>query len=106
MGYGAGVGVLVAGALATQVSVAASRVLLVDLGASLGALTAAAAASPLLLVDEETSKEGRSRAWFIAVAGGTLIGGGLGFWVTLSGKHGPEHDAHELGLHPVRRRDR
>jgi hypothetical protein len=45
-------------------------------------LTAAAAASPLLLVKEETSEEGRSRAWFVSVAAGTLIGGGLGWWVT------------------------
>jgi hypothetical protein len=82
MGYGTGAGVIVAGALATQVSVTPSRVLLVDLGASLGALTAAAAASPLLLVDEETSEEGRSRAWFLSVAAGTLIGGGLGWWIT------------------------
>jgi hypothetical protein len=82
MGYGAGIGVVVAGALATQVSEAPSRVLLVDLGASLGALTAAAAASPLLLVDEETSEEGRSRAWFLSVAAGTVIGGGLAWWVT------------------------
>jgi hypothetical protein len=82
MGYGTGAGVIVAGALATQVSVTPSRVLLIDLGASLGALTAAAAASPLLLVDEETSEEGRSRAWFVSVAAGTLIGGGLGWWIT------------------------
>jgi hypothetical protein len=82
MGYGTGVGVLVAGALATQVSVTPSRVLLVDLGASLGALTAAAAASPLFFVDEEGSRESRSRAWFVSVAAGTLIGGGLAWWVT------------------------
>ena len=90
MGYGAGVGVRGCRALATQLSVAPSRVLLVDLGASLGALTAAAAASPLLFVDEETSEEGRSRAWFLSVAAGTVIGGGFGWWVTrpsVSGRH-------------------
>jgi len=100
MGYGTGAGVLIAGALATQVSVAPSRVLLIDLGASLGALTAAAAASPLLFVDEETSQEGRSRAWFVSVAAGTLIGGGLGWWVTRASDSGQNTTPSSLAYLP------
>ncbi len=41
-----------AGALATQVELAPSRVLLIDLGAMLGGLTVAAASSPLVFADE------------------------------------------------------
>src|SRR6185503_8770633 len=76
MGYGTGIGVLTAGLLATQVRTSPSRVLLVDLGASLGALTGAAAASPLLFVEEGES-EGRSRAWLSSIAAGTIAGGVL-----------------------------
>jgi hypothetical protein len=81
MGYGTGVGVLAAGLLATQVRPSPSRVLLVDLGASLGALIGAAAASPLLFVEEGES-EGRSRAWLSSIAAGTIAGGALAFWLT------------------------
>lgn len=81
MGYGAAIGVVAAGTLATQVDVPASRVLLIDLGASLGALTGAAAASPLLLVDEDES-ETRTRLWLASIGAGTLIGGGLAWWMT------------------------
>jgi hypothetical protein len=81
MGYGTGIGVLAAGVLATQVQTSPSRVLLVDLGASLGALTGAAAASPLLFV-EESESEGRSRAWLSSIAAGTIAGGVLAFWFT------------------------
>jgi hypothetical protein len=100
MGYGSGAGVLIAGALATQVSVTPSRVLLVDLGASVGALTAAAAASPLFFVDEETSEEGRSRAWFVSVAAGTLIGGGLGWWITRPSSTGQTTAPSSVGYVP------
>jgi len=83
MGYGAGIGVLSAGALATQVDVTSSRMLLIDLAASLGALTGAAAASPLLLVDEEESPT-QNRLWLASVAAGTVIGGGIGWLSTRS----------------------
>ena len=83
MGYGTAAGVLAAGVLATQVQVAASRVLLIDLGASLGALTGAAAASPLIFVDEEED-DARTRAWLLSVAAGTVLGGGLAWWLTRS----------------------
>jgi hypothetical protein len=81
MGYGAAIGTLGAGVLATQLEVKASRVLLIDLGATLGALTGAAAGSPLLLVDEDESKQ-RTRAWLGGIFAGTLLGAGVGWWST------------------------
>jgi hypothetical protein len=81
MGYGAALGTLGAGILATQVDVRASRVLLIDLGATLGALTGAAASSPLLLVDEEESKP-RTRVWLGSIFAGSLLGAGIGWWTT------------------------
>jgi hypothetical protein len=81
MGYGAALGTLGAGVLATQLDTRASRVLLIDLGATLGALTGAAAASPLLLVDEEESKP-RTRLWLGSIFAGSLVGAGIGWWST------------------------
>lgn len=81
MGYGAAIGTLGAGVLATQLELKASRVLLVDLGATLGALTGAAAGSPLLLVDRDESKS-RTRAWLGGIFAGTLLGAGVGYWST------------------------
>ncbi len=81
MGYGAAIGTLGAGVLATQLDLKASRVLLVDLGATLGAVTGAAAGSPLLLVDEQESKS-RTRAWLGGIFAGSLIGAGVGWWST------------------------
>jgi hypothetical protein len=86
MGYGAGIGVLSAGVLATQVNVTSSRMLLIDLAASLGALTGAAAASPLLLVDEKESTT-QSRLWLASIAAGTVIGGGIGWLSTRGGSN-------------------
>jgi hypothetical protein len=85
MGYGAAAGVLLTGALATQLEISPSRVLMIDLGASLGALTGAAAASPLLLVDESNSNAAaRNRLWLASIGAGTLIGGAVGWWTTRS----------------------
>lgn len=81
MGYGAAFGTLGAGILATQLDVRASRVLLIDLGATLGALTGAAASSPLLLVDKEESKP-RTRVWLGSIFAGSLLGAGIGWWTT------------------------
>ncbi|HEY4104316.1 MAG TPA: hypothetical protein VGM44_10510, partial [Polyangiaceae bacterium] len=83
IGYGAGLGVLAAGALATQVHVTSSRMLLIDLSASLGALTGAAAASPLLLVREKENSS-RDRLWLASIGAGTIIGGGIG-WLSTRG---------------------
>ncbi len=85
MGFGSGGGVLLAGALATQTDLPASRVLMIDLAASLGALTGAAAASPLLLVDNAPGTgTNRNRIWLASVAAGTLAGGVVGFLATRS----------------------
>jgi hypothetical protein len=81
MGFGAGAGAIVAGALSTQVNTSATRVLFVDLSASLGALTGAALATPLLFVGDEVS-DGRSRAWFLSVLGGTVLGAATGLLMT------------------------
>jgi hypothetical protein len=80
-GYGAIAGVVAGGALATQVDLSTSRVLLVDLGASLGALGGAALGSPLLLVEEEANPT-RTRLWLSAVGVGTVAGGALAYLVT------------------------
>ncbi|HEX9620726.1 MAG TPA: hypothetical protein VF989_11360 [Polyangiaceae bacterium] len=82
MGYGSGAGVLLFGALATQTELGASRVLMVDLGASLGALTGAALASPALLVDDEGSRNVRDSIWLGSIAAGTVAGAALAFWLT------------------------
>jgi hypothetical protein len=88
MGYGAAVGTLGAGVLATQLNLKASRVLLVDLGATLGALTGAAAGSPLLLVDQQESKS-RTRAWLGGIFAGTVLGAGIGWWSTRKSEASP-----------------
>ena len=79
MGYGAALGWLAAGAMATQARVAPSRVLAVDLGAVLGGLGGAALGSPLLF-DAPTPNE--QRAWVGATAGGVLLGAGVAWFVT------------------------
>jgi hypothetical protein len=89
MGYGAGVGVVAAGALATQVKVTSSRMLLIDLAASLGALTGAAAASPLLLVHESEDPT-RTRLWLTSIAAGTVIGGTIGWFSTRGAPNQPD----------------
>jgi hypothetical protein len=81
IGYGSAAGVLVAGALAPTLETSSSRVLFVDLSASLGALTGAALATPVLLVGDDANQE-RSRIWFASVMAGTLLGGTLGLWMT------------------------
>jgi hypothetical protein len=84
MGFGAGGGLVLATALLTRVEPSASRVLLIDLAASLGALTGAAAASPLLLVDEDRVDAKRNRLWLASVAAGTVAGGVVGYFSTRS----------------------
>ena len=93
MGIGAGAGVVLAGALTLHLRPSASRVLLVDLGASLGALTGAAAASPLLLVDEESGHPTRTRLWLASIMTGTVAGAAIGMWTTAKS---PSHDSSSL----------
>jgi hypothetical protein len=82
-GYGAAIGVVGAGTLATFVRVSPSRVALVDLGAALGALGGAAAASPLVFQDVTA---GKNRAFLAATLGGTAVGGGLAWYFTRGDK--------------------
>ncbi len=81
MGYGSALGVLVAGALAPATRLTSSRVLFIDLSASLGSLGGAALATPFLLVSDDVNNE-RSRVWFASVLGGTVLGGALGVFLT------------------------
>jgi hypothetical protein len=80
LGFGSAIGAVAAGVLATQVTVSPQRVLLIDVGAGGGALLGAAAASPLIVLQNQT--EANTRAWIaITLAGGAL--GGVGAtWLT------------------------
>jgi hypothetical protein len=84
IGWGAASGVLLFGAAATFVEVPASRVLLIDLSTSLGGLLGAAAASPLLLVNEKDAT--RTRLWLAASAAGAIGGGIVGWIATAPGR--------------------
>jgi hypothetical protein len=79
MGYGTGIGVLAAGALASAVTVSPSRVLLIDVGLGGGALLGAAAASPLLFANVS---QGSERGWLAATVAGSLVGGAAAWWLT------------------------
>ncbi len=89
MGVGAGVGVLAAGIAATQIDTTSTRVLFIDLAASLGALSGAAVASSLLVVDtgtlplnQDRPTQSQNRTWLVTVGAGTLLGGGVGWLLT------------------------
>lgn len=96
IGWGTGVGVLVGGALATQVDISPSRALLIDLGASLGGLGGAALASPLLLVNESNPE--RTRLWLGSATLGTIAGGVIGWYATsgVGNKSAPARSASTL----------
>ncbi|MGH7270271.1 MAG: hypothetical protein ACREJ3_07540, partial [Polyangiaceae bacterium] len=81
MGYGTVAGLLAAGALATQITISPSRVLLIDLGVGGGALVGAAAASPLIFQSETPAGD---RGWFSATLGGAVAGGLAAWWLTRS----------------------
>jgi hypothetical protein len=83
MGYGAGVGVLLAGAAATQLRLSSSRVLFIDLSAGLGALTGAALGALTLVVDaDSTMTTKQQRTWLGAVGVGAVVGAGVGWFLT------------------------
>lgn len=82
MGVGAGIGVLAAGIAATQIETSSTRVLFIDLAASLGALSGAAIASSLLVADTGTLPLNQNRSWLVAVGSGTIVGGGVGWLLT------------------------
>jgi hypothetical protein len=84
MGFGAAAGVLVAGAAGPLgFKVAPSQVLMMDLGAGLGSLVAAAAASPLVALGD--ASENRHRLWLASVAAGTVVGAVVGYSLTTTG---------------------
>ncbi len=78
-GLGAATGVLAGGTFAVLTQVSPSRVLLIDLGAGLGAAGGAAIGSPLVF--EDVNKE-KTRGFVAATFGGTLVGGALAWWFT------------------------
>jgi hypothetical protein len=80
-GYGAAIGLVGAGALATFVDVSPSRVLLVDMGAGLGALAGAAAASPLVLFLTRNAPAAKTATWHY----GTPVAGVIGSSATPTG---------------------
>jgi hypothetical protein len=83
IGWGAAGGVAALGTVATMVEIPASRVLLLDLSTSLGGLLGAAAASPLLLVDETDPT--RTRLWLASATVGAIGGGVIGWFATSPG---------------------
>ena len=85
LGYGAGIGVVLAGALATQLDVEPSRVLAVDLGAGLGGLAGAAATSPFIF--RERTKAG-DRTFVVSTMAAT-VAGGLAAWLWAGSKPSP-----------------
>jgi len=80
-GYGAAIGVVGAGALATVVQVSPSRVMLIDLGAAIGALGGASLASPLVFENETA---GKARGFLGATLAGTVAGGMAAWAITRS----------------------
>ncbi len=101
MGYGAAVGVLSAGIAARFVELSPSRVLFIDLAGSLGALTAAAAASPLLFVDtNETISTTRQRLWLGSIGLGSMAGVAVGWALTQNLAHARSDRGNSAALHP------
>lgn len=85
-GFGTAFGLVGGGVLATLVRVPPTRVLLVDLGAVLGGLAGAAAASPLIVDNKEPDK---TRGWAIATMAGAVLGTGAALWLTRGTKAPP-----------------
>jgi len=88
MGYGAAVGWASTSVMALHLEPTPSRILVMDLGAVLGALGGAALGSPLLF-DEPTATQ--QRAWLGVTAGAAVAGGTIGL---LWGDEEPR-DSHE-----------
>jgi hypothetical protein len=98
VGWGSAAGVLLGGAMATQIELQPSRVLLIDLSASLGTLGGAAIASPLLFVDQSDPQ--RTRLWLASAGLGTIAGGVIGWFATAPKKTKTESAASAATLLP------
>jgi hypothetical protein len=86
-GYGAAAGVVGAGTLAVFTGASPSRMLLIDLGAGLGALAGAAAGSPLIFKDvakgdADVVSAGQTRGFLAATGAGTIAGGAVAWYLT------------------------
>jgi hypothetical protein len=79
LGYGAGIGVVVAGVAAIKNDIEPSRVLAIDLGAGLGGLAGAAATSPFIFRQRTAAGD---RAFLVTTMGCTLAGGAAAYWFT------------------------
>jgi len=95
-GYGTAIGLVAGGTLATFVQVSPSRVLLVDLGAGLGAAAGAAIASPLVF---ENVTEAKTRGFVAATAGGMVVGGSIAWLLTREHPSAPAPAANALAPH-------
>jgi len=85
IGFGTASGAVLGGALATQLKLSASRVLMVDVGVALGGLGGAAALSPLLIVDRKGSSV-RNRIWLSGIVAGMATGGVVAYLTTEDSK--------------------
>jgi hypothetical protein len=78
-GWGSAVGLVGGGVLAGFVKTTPSRVFLIDLGCGIGALGGAAVTSALVVSDKTDAK---TRGFLSGVLAGTVVGGGVAYFVT------------------------
>jgi hypothetical protein len=79
LGYGAGIGVVLAGAAAIKNDIEPSRVLAIDLGAGLGGLAGAAVTSPFIFRQRTATGD---RTFLVTTMGCTIAGGVAAYWFT------------------------
>jgi hypothetical protein len=79
LGYGALIGVVVGGVVAPYLRMEPSQVLVIDLGAGLGALAGAAATSPFIFKSTSPKNE---RVFLLSTMGATVTGGVVAWLVT------------------------
>jgi len=79
LGYGALGGVLLGGIIGRGVEESPSRIMMIDVGVGLGALSFAAVGSPLLIGE---ATEARERAWVLLTMSGAVAGGATAYWMT------------------------
>jgi len=94
-GYGTAAGLLIGSALAHAVDLTPTRVMLIDLGAGLGAAAGAAGASPLVF---ENITEQKSRAFLGVTALGAIAGAGTAWLLTREPRSGRSSHAGESSL--------